>query len=164
MAGTERDGMPRFAKARPGDAERLAQVSKRAFDDDVHYGAPGPGGPPGYDSAAWQARMMRLGEYYRIVAEEQTVGGMIIFRKRVREYELGRIFIDPDYQNRGIGSQAFQFLWREYPLAKRWTLGTPAWNLRTRHFYRKVGFIELGEDGHGGILFERRIAATSSST
>jgi hypothetical protein len=44
-------------------------------------------------------------------------------------------------------------------LAKRWTLGTPAWNRRTRHFYKKVGFVEVGEDGHGGILFERRIAA-----
>jgi RimJ/RimL family protein N-acetyltransferase len=163
MAGTEQDGRPRFARARPGDAEPLAQVSKRAFDEDVHYGAPGLGGPPGYDSAAWQAKMMRLGEYFKIIVGEQTVGGMIVFRKRVREHELGRIFIDPDYQNRGFGTLAFQFLWREYPLAKRWTLGTPAWNLRTRHFYHKVGFSELGEDGHGGILFERQTACRTQT-
>jgi hypothetical protein len=41
---------------------------------------------------------------------------------------------------------------------KRWTLGTPAWNRRTRHFYKKVGFSEIGEDGHGGILLERKLA------
>jgi RimJ/RimL family protein N-acetyltransferase len=149
-----------FRKARPSDAEALAQASKLAFHDDVKYGAPGPpGGPPGYDSAAWQKRMMRVGEYYTILAENVVVGGVIVFRKAPREYELGRIFITPVYQNQGVGTQAFDFLWQTYPLSKRWTLGTPKWNRRTRHFYAKVGFTETGEDAHGGVLFERRIAA-----
>ena len=149
--------MIRFLKAAAGNAEALALVSKQAFDDDVHYGAPGPGGPPGYDSAAWQQRMMRFGDYYKIVMDDQVIGGIIVFRKGAREYELGRIFIAPEFQNQGIGAQAFEFLWETYPLAKLWTLGTPTWNLRTRHFYKKIGFRELGPDGHGGVLFERRI-------
>ncbi len=156
--------MIQFIKARPGDAERLAQASKRAFDDDIHYGAPGPGGPPGYDSAEWQAKMMRLGDYFKIVADDQIIGGIIVFRKGTREYNLGRIFIEPEHQNQGIGTQAFRFLWKEYPLAKRWTLGTPAWNRRTCHFYQKVGFVEIGEDAHGGILFERRIVSAQTET
>lgn len=147
--------MVRFDRARSGDAEQLAQVSKRAFDDDIHYGAPGPGGPPGYDSAAWQQQAMRFGEYYKIVAEKRIIGGIIILRKGVREYEVGRIFIEPEFQNQGIGAEAFQFLWKSYPLAKRWTLGTPGWNQRTQHFYKKVGFVEIGIDRVGGILFER---------
>ena len=149
-----------FRKARPSDAEALAKASELAFHDDVKYGAPGPpGGPPGYDSAAWQKRMMGIGEYYTILVDAQIVGGIIVFRKAAREYELGRIFVTPEYQNQGIGTQAFEFLWQTYPLAKRWTLGTPQWNRRTRHFYAKVGFTEIGEDGHDGVLFERRIAA-----
>jgi GNAT superfamily N-acetyltransferase len=150
-----------FRKARPSDAEALAAASERAFHSDVHCGAPPgpPGGPPGYNSAAWQARIMRIGEYYSILADGQIVGGVIVFRKGTREYELGRIFVDPEFQNQGIGTQAFEFLWQCYPLAKRWTLGTPKWNRRTRHFYAKVGFTEIGEDGHDGVLFERRIAA-----
>jgi RimJ/RimL family protein N-acetyltransferase len=151
--------MVRFRKARSGDANRLAQVSERAFHSDIDCGAPGLGGPPGYSSAAWQSKMMRLGDYYVIEIEGQTVGGLIVLRKGTREYEVGRIFVDPDFQNQGIGTEAFQFLWKQYPLAKRWSLGTPAWNRRTRHFYKKVGFVEIGEDGHGGILFERRIVA-----
>jgi len=147
-----------FRKARPVDAKALAQVSERAFHTDVLYGAPGIGGPPGYNSAAWQARMMRIADYYAILTDGQIVGGMIVFCKGPRQYELGRIFVDADFQNQGIGAQAFEFLWQTYPLAKRWTLGTPAWNRRTRHFYQKVGFAEAGEDGHGGILFERQIA------
>jgi RimJ/RimL family protein N-acetyltransferase len=57
-----------------------------------------------------------------------------------------------------------EFLWKAYPLAKCWTLGTPAWNRRTRHFYQKVGFVEVGEDDRGGILLERRIAAAPPRT
>jgi RimJ/RimL family protein N-acetyltransferase len=150
-----------FRKARAADAEALAHASERAFHSDIHCGAPGIGGPPGYDSAAWQARIMRIADYYTIVREGQVIGGIIVFRKAARVYELGRIFVDPDHQNEGIGTEAFSFLWKTYPLAKRWSLGTPAWNVRTRHFYRKVGFVEIGEDGKGGVLFERRISARS---
>jgi len=151
--------MIRFRKARPSDADTLAQVSERAFHSDIHCEAPWVGGPPGYDSATWQVKMMRLGDYYSIIVENQIVGGLIVLRKGTRHYELGRIFVDPDFQNQGVGTQAIEFLWQEYPLAKRWTLATPAWNRRTRHFYKRAGFLEIGEDGRGGILFERLIAA-----
>ena len=151
--------MVRFEKARSGDAERLAEVSKRAFDHDIHYGAPGPGGPPGYDSAAWQARAMKFGDYYKIVAGKRIIGGIVVMRIGAREYEVGRIFVEPESQDQGIGTAAFEFLWGAYWLAKRWTLDTPAWNQRTRHFYEKVGFVEIGEDRDGCILFERRIQA-----
>jgi len=149
--------MIRFLKARAGDAQALAGVSKRAFDSDVHCGAPGPGGPPGYDSAEWQKKTMRMGQYYKILLDGHIVGGFIVFPQEPRHYELGRIFVDPDVQNQGIGAQAFEFLWQEFPLAKRWTLGTPAWNCRTRHFYEKVGFVEVGMDGPDGIRFEKQI-------
>jgi len=149
--------MLQFKKATSRDAGVLAQISERAFHSDIHCGAPGLGGPPGYKSAEWQKRMMRIGQYYKILVDGRIVGGFIVFRKAPREYELGRIFVDPDFQNQGIGTEALEFLWEEFPLAKRWTLGTPAWNRRTRHFYRKVGFVEVGKDGHGGILLERRI-------
>lgn len=153
--------MLKVIRASTRDANTLAHLSKQAFDNDVHYGAPGPGGPPGYDSAAWQSRMMKMGEYYKVVQDGQTIGGVIVFRKGVREYEVGRIFIAPPYQNQGIGKQVFEFLWTAYPLAKRWTLGTPKWNARTRHFYARVGFEEVGEDGRGGVLFERYTAPAS---
>ena len=97
--------MIEFGRARPGDAEQLARVSERAFHSDIHCGAPGVGGPPGYKSADWQKRMMRAGQYYRITLDGQIVGGFIIFPKEPRCYELGRIFVDPDVQNQGIGHE-----------------------------------------------------------
>jgi RimJ/RimL family protein N-acetyltransferase len=155
--------MIRCVKAKPADTETLARVSERAFHSDIRHGAPGLGGPPGYDSAAWQAKMMRMADYYKILVDDQLAGGMVVWRKGTRHYELGRIFIDPDFQNQGIGTQAMEFLWETYPLAKRWTLDTPAWNLRTRRFYEKLGFDEIGQDAHGLLLFERWTPAAGSS-
>ena len=156
--------MTRFEKAKPKDASALSRASERAFHSDIHCGAPSIGGPPGYNSEAWQRQMMRIAQYYKMLrtrdsGDDQIVGGFIVFRKGTRHYELGRIFVDPDFQNQGIGAQAFDFLWEEFPLTRKWTLGTPAWNRRTRHFYKKVGFVEVGEDGRGGILLEKRIPA-----
>ena len=147
--------MLKIVRANFRDREELAQLSKQAFVDDIHYGAPEAGGPPGYDDPIWQSRMMKLGEYYKLIKDGQMIGGLVISRKGIREYEVTRIFIVPEHQNQGVGEQVFAFLWKTYPLIKRWTLGTPKWNARTRHFYRKVGFQEIGEDRWGGILFER---------
>ena len=156
--------MTRFERAKPRDASALARISERAFHSDIHCGAPGIGGPPGYDSERWQSRMMRVGEYYKILVNDEIVGGFIVFRKETRRYELGRIFVDPDFQNQGIGTQAFEFLWKEFALAKTWSLGTPAWNRRTRHFYKKVGFVEVGKDGPEEIRLEKRIPARTPQT
>ncbi len=152
-------GSVQMVRARPGDAGALAQISGRAFDNDVHYGAPGPGGPPGYESESWQRRMMRMADYYKILLAGEIIGGVIVIREAPRVYNVGRVFVKPEHQNQGVGTQVFQLLWQEYPLTKRWTLGTPTWNQRTRHFYKKVGFQEIGEDRRGGVLFERVIDA-----
>ena len=145
--------MIRFEKARPMDAKGLALASWRAFDNDVHYGARDKGGPPGYKSEKWQSKMMRMGKYYKMMDEYKTIGGFIVFDRRNGHYELGRIFIDPAYQNQGIGVQAINFMEETFPQAKRWTLGTPRWNKRTQHFYEKMGYIKIGADGPDGIRY-----------
>jgi RimJ/RimL family protein N-acetyltransferase len=152
--------MLRFEKARPADARSLALVSGRAFDNDVNYGAPGPGGPPGYKSEMWQIRMMSRGHYYKIIlaeAGDQIIGGFIIFQNAYGDCELGRIFIDAEYQNQRIGSQAMAFMETAFPEARRWTLGTPIWNLRTQHFYEKVGYVKIGTEGRDGVRYEKRM-------
>jgi RimJ/RimL family protein N-acetyltransferase len=152
--------MPRFEKARPADARTLAMVCGRAFDNDILYGAPGKGGPPGYKSELWQVRMMSRGQYYKIVQPEsgdRIIGGLIVFQNAFGDCELGRIFIEPEYQNQGIGTQAIAFLETTFPDARRWTLGTPRWNLRTQHFYEKVGYVKIGTEGRDGIRYEKRM-------
>ena len=146
-------------KATARDAVALAEISKRAFDSDVDCGAPGPGGPPGYDSAQWQRDIMKRADYYKILHGERIVGGLIVFRKAPREYELGRIFIDPNVQGQGIGAQAMALMEAAYPLAKLWTLDTPTWNTRTNRFYPKMGYIKTGERGEDGFYRKTMNAA-----
>jgi len=150
--------MLRFEKARPEDAVTLASISGRAFDDDIHFGAPGKGGPPGYKSDIWQIRMMARGHYYKINlvdTSELIIGGFIVFQNSYGDCELGRIFIDPEYQNQGFGTQTMAFMESVFPEARRWTLGTPLWNLRTQHFYEKVGYVRIGTEGRDGVRYEK---------
>jgi GNAT superfamily N-acetyltransferase len=100
--------------------------------------------------------MMIAGDYYRILANDHIIGGFVVCQRGYQTYEVARIFVHPEYQNQGIGTQAFDFLWQQYPNVQLWRLGTPAWNRRTRHFYQKVGFVEVGKDGRDGILFEKK--------
>ena len=130
-------------------------MSRRAFDHDVHYGAPGPGGPPGYSSEHWQSKMMGQGSYYKILSDEHLIGGLVVRQKWHDHYELTRIFILPECQDQGIGTQAMAFAEETFAAARRWTLDTPEWNHRTRHFYRKLGYTEVWQDPHGLVHFEK---------
>ncbi len=138
----------------------LARVSGRAFDNDVNYGAPGTGGPPGYKSDMWQIRMMARGYYYKIIlveAGDLIIGGFIVFQNSYGDCELGRIFLDPEYQNQGFGTQTMAYMESVFPEARRWTLGTPLWNRRTQHFYEKAGYVRIGTEGRDGVRYEKRM-------
>ncbi|MBN2113097.1 MAG: GNAT family N-acetyltransferase [Acidimicrobiia bacterium] len=148
-------------RARPGEAAALAEISRRAFDSDLALGlAPGPGGPPGYASAEWQARMMRAGRYHAVTVDGALAGGAIVFGMGGGHFELGRFFLDPSHHRRGIGKRAMALLFAAYPQAQRWTLDTPTWNHRTRAFYEGHGFVAVGERREPGgpdlVLYERR--------
>ncbi|MFX0016129.1 MAG: GNAT family N-acetyltransferase [Promethearchaeota archaeon] len=132
-----------IARAMKKDAEKLTSISKRAFDSDIEVGAPGPGGPPWYDSPSFHQRFMKFMDYYKILLDENIVGG--IFSRGGKQHRvLEGIFVDPPCHNQGIASRAMELLWEMYPEVQLWTLGTPEWNVRTRHFYEKLGFIQVG--------------------
>jgi GNAT superfamily N-acetyltransferase len=131
-----------FERAIPVDAVALTEVQTRTFDDDSRrfLGQPS-GGPPGYDSVGWQVqRMQRGADYYKILADGQIVGGMIVFKPGPDTMVLGRIYVDPDFQDRGIGTQAMAWVEAQYPGAQTWRLDTPTWATRNHHFYEKLGY------------------------
>ncbi len=137
------------------EAGVLARISREAFNADTACGAQSEGGPPGYDRAEWQRTMMqRATAYLKILVGEEIVGGLIVFRMGPRHFELGRLFVSPPWQRRGIGARAMGMLLQSYPECRKWTLGTPAWNSRTRAFYPKVGF-RLVRETQRELLFER---------
>ena len=149
--------------AAPQDADALAAIQTRTFDHDSRqHGRGERGGPPGYDSAAWQRRMMRKAAYYKILEDGQIIGGAIVFDNGGGHIYLGRIYIDPDYQNRGIGAQAMRLIEQAYPSARRWTLETPLWALRNQHFYERQGYVKVGEqrvegEDQADVVYEKLI-------
>ncbi len=151
--------------AEKGDANILALISKKAFDSDAEVDAPGPGGPPGYDSSSFQEKVMNFMDYYNILLNDTIVGGVIVAAKNRFHLILERIFVDPAYHNRGIASCAMIELWKKYPKAQLWTLGTPEWNIRTQHFYEKLGFKQVGWEvgpfDWRGIWFQKEMDPSS---
>jgi len=159
----------RIEKTASNDAEILAKLSKEAFHTDSDIGGPeGPGGPPGYDSPKFQKWCMRNLTYYKILYDGEIVGGIILNSKKANHHILERIFVDPRYHNKGIATKAINLIFIEYPDVI-WTLGTPEWNGRTRHFYEKLYFNQIGwDDGDGeinwrGIWYQRTTDKTTSS-
>ena len=67
--------------AEKGDANILALISKKAFDSDAEVGAPGPGGPPGYDTSSFQKKVMNFMDYYNVLLNDTIVGGIIVAAK-----------------------------------------------------------------------------------
>lgn len=128
------------------DAEILAEICKKAFDSDAEVGAPGSGGPPGYDSSEAQIRFMKFMDYYKIIGEDSIVGGIMVDSLGKEHVVLERIFVNPDVHRKGIATRSCELLWELYPDAKLWTLGTPEWNSRTKCFYEKLGFVQIGWD------------------
>lgn len=133
-------------KTIPEDAEVLAEISKRAFNSDIRVGASGEGGPYGYDLVDIHRKDTERDwlDYLKVLYDGIIVGGMRVYRRGKGEYEIMGVFIDPDYHRKGIGKKSFEIVLDMYPSAKRWTLDTPDWNIRTKNFYEKLGFVQYG--------------------
>ncbi|WP_019636694.1 GNAT family N-acetyltransferase [Paenibacillus fonticola] len=147
--------MLKIEKAQNTDAQRLTEIQKASFDEEARqFNHNQPGGPPGYDSEDWQIDMMNHGHYFKIVLDDVIVGGAIIFIDGNQIHNLGRIYIDPQYQNQGIGTQAMQEIEQKFEGARKWWLDTPCWSLRNHHFYSKCGYTKVNE-ADGQFIFEK---------
>jgi replication factor A1 len=144
------------------DAEILTQTCKKAFESDSDFGAPGYGGPPGYDSINWNIDKIknRYLQFYKILEGKEIVGGFIVGDRGLDYMVCERIWVDPDQMRKGIGTKTFNLIWNLYPSADVWVLGTPEWNTRTNPFYQSIGFKAIGrthEYSWDGIFYEKRI-------
>ena len=142
-----------FEEITKEDIPILTNIMKRAFDDDAqkHLGIE-EGGPPGYDNGDFFREWLfgydeSIGQ--KIIVDGQVIGGFIVWDLEHKHNILGTIFIDPDCQDKGIGTQAWDYIEASYPDAKSWTLDTPTWAIKNHHFYaKKCGFqrVETKDD------------------
>lgn len=129
----------RIEPVRAMDLAVLTTIQSLSFSEDVDmYGT----GPPGFKSLQWQARALRKADYFKILADQSIIGGIVARQVSASHYFLVRMFVHPDYQNRGVGAQAFRLLEDRFPAAETWSLNTPYRSFRNHHFYRKLGFTQ----------------------
>lgn len=140
-----------FEEIRESDLPELTRVMTRAFDDDAqkHLGVES-GGPEGYDNGDFFRTWLfpyRESVGYKILSEGKVIGGIIVWILEQRHNILGTIFVDPAYQDRGVGTQTWQFIETTYPDTKSWRLATPTWATKNFHFYeKKCGFLRVESD------------------
>ena len=140
-----------FKEIREDDVPSLTHVMRQAFDHDaqIHLGEE-RGGPDGYDNGEFFHKWLFSYDEshgYKILLDGQAVGGFIVWIFESRHNQLGTLFVDPDIQDQGIGTQAWKFIEATYPDTLCWELGTPDWAVKNHYFYeQKCGFEKVGED------------------
>ena len=157
-----------FEEIVEGDIDELTHVMTRAFDDDArkHLGTE-KGGPPGYDDGEFFRKWLfpyKESRGYKIILEGRIIGGVIAWIYSHGRNVLGTIFVDPDYQDRGVGTRAWEFIEVEFPDTRSWQLGTPGYATKNLYFYeQKCGFSKIkqveAEDHQGESFIYRKKAA-----
>ena len=130
-----------FTPLDENDIVELIDPMTKAFDDDAQrFNGKEKGGPPGYDDGSflynWGAKNTDSLSY-KISVEDKSIGAFIIWWNENGESFLGNIFVDPAFQNKGIGSKAWHYIEEKFP-TKSWQLETPTWSIRNHYFYEKI--------------------------
>jgi len=126
------------------DVELLTPIMKRAFDEDSrrHLNKES-GGPPGYDNGDFLKRwaLHKDSTAFKIIIDGIPIGAIIVWINSNHENFLGNIFIDPDYQDKGIGLEIWKKIESMYPNTIIWRTATPGFSKRNHNFYvNKCGF------------------------
>lgn len=139
-----------FRLMEESDIPDLTQIMKRAFDDDAqkHLGQES-GGPPGYDNGDFFRQWLLPYEEsvgYKVLVGDDLIGGIIVWILPKAHNILGTIFVDPGFQDKGVGQRTWTYIEETHPDTKSWRLGTPTWAIKNHHFYEKCGFVRADED------------------
>ncbi len=130
-------------RATEDDADILAIISQRAYEHASETYGKKPWGPRGYKAAKDHLYYIEKLETYNILFEEVVIGGVILSENGFDHKELVRLFIDPDFQDKGMATDAFNAIMELSP-AKAWTVGITEWNEKAKGFLESNGFQKIG--------------------
>jgi GNAT superfamily N-acetyltransferase len=77
---------------------------------------------------------------------------MLVAPQDDEQYVLCAMFIAPEFQNQGIGTQAMGLLEEVRPAAQKWSLSTVYSSYRSHRFYERLGYVKIGETKPGDHL------------
>jgi GNAT superfamily N-acetyltransferase len=133
-------------KAIISDAEKLTGIMKRTFDEEARrwltnqeimdYNIQ----PPGYSSVEMTKYMIEELDYFKIIYDKDIVGGIIVTITGKAFGRIDRIFVDPKYQGKKIGSKVIQLIEQEFSTVRTWDLETSSRQVNNHYFYEKMGY------------------------
>lgn len=135
------------------EAKELAQIQKDAFLP-LYEKYHDEGNPYLRDEEDVLKRLNKYNRYFTILYGDVIVGG-IFYRcigKRNPsavlqdgEYYLGRVYIHPQYQNKGIAREAILLCEKEFPDAKAFYVDFPEDMEKNKRCYEHAGYYDTGE-------------------
>lgn len=153
--------MVRLEKATIEDTVIITEITKRSFNDSSRrFGNGKDSGPPGYDSVETNTSIIQNENFssFKILFEERIVGWIFISNQGNGHFELENICVDPSFQEKKIGTRAIELLEEITPESIKWTLRAANYAIRNHHFYEKLGYIKVAEEGDGFFyVYEKRI-------
>lgn len=142
-----------FRKAELSDAEQLIEIYNAAFYDDyVRYGE-----CPAYGRTREMMEKSIVDfPKFLILDDTKPVGCISCIESEKRMYEIGCLCVIPEYQGKGIGTSAVEFVKSYYSDWKTFTLITPENKTENVRFYtEKCGFEIQSSEMDGDVKVVR---------
>ena len=133
-----------YKQATIADAGLLVDIYNASFFSDyIRFGT-----CPGYGKTIeMMEESIRLYPKHIILYDKKPVGCVSCHPIAPQEYEIGCLCVIPEYQGKGIGTQAIRFVKNYYDDWKRLTLVTPLSKRENVRFYtEKCGFQIVGTE------------------
>ncbi|PHF10638.1 GNAT family N-acetyltransferase [Bacillus wiedmannii] len=129
------------------DAEKLTEIMTRTFDEEAKRWLCDQGDvidyniqPPGYSSVEMMKYSIEELDSFKVIMDDKIIGGIIVTISGKSYGRIDRIFVEPDYQGKGIGSHVIKSIEVEYPSIRIWDLETSSRQIYNHHFYKKMGY------------------------
>lgn len=150
-------------KAQQQDVKNLTKLMKSTFDREAERWLDDPSvvdyniQPPGYGSVDMTTYMLEELDYYKIDYNNQLVGGLILTRVGTAFGRVDRIFVNPDFQGKQIGTYVMKWMEETFPTISIWELETSSRQLANHGFYEKLGYQRVFETDEE-IHYKKEIA------
>ncbi len=142
-----------YKQATAEDAEVLVHIYNAAFYDDyLRYGS-----CPGYgNTKEMMEESIKRHPKHIILCDDEPVGCVSYTKLDIREYEVACLCIVPEFQGKGIGTQAIRFLQTLLEDWEKLTLVTPLDKKQNVKFYtEKCGFRIVSTERDGNVELAR---------
>lgn len=131
------------------DLDVLVSLSIRAFSYEINLVGQGP---PGFNDIKYFLQSLKEKHCFVLEVDSVVVGGAILKILPNNYIYLSRIFINPDFQGKGLATVFLKYLEMYFP-DKIWQLHVLQVSQSVQTFYYKLGYRNIYSEEIGGIKF-----------